>query len=135
MTAIQLKDFNYDDNSLSMYMKKQKLWIDKRLNLLTVKTVKEYKKEFGLKNEDYLVGSVYKNGKYESIKVSTEAYRKFLNRTIGLTAYNLRKTQVSAMHKNGADLQTISKQTGHTSTNVLSENYLNVSDKTVDKYL
>ncbi|MCC2252741.1 site-specific integrase [Virgibacillus sp. AGTR] len=135
MVAIKIHDFDFDDNSVSIYMKKQKAWFDKRLNQLTVKAVKDYKAKYNLKEDDYLVGRVYKNGKYESTKVSTEAYRKFLTRTIGLTAYNLRKTQVSSMHEKGADLVTITKQTGHTSTQTLSEHYLNVSDKTVDKFL
>lgn len=135
MVAIKIRDFDFDDNSVSIYMKKQKAWFDKRLNQLTVKAVKDYKAKYLLKEDDYLVGRVYKNGRYESVKVSTEAYRKFLTRTIGLTAYNLRKTQVSSMHEKGADLVTITKQTGHTSTQTLSEHYLNVSDKTVDKFL
>lgn len=135
MVAIKMRDFDFDDNSVSIYMKKQKAWFDKRLNQLTVKAVKDYKAKYNLNDDDYLVGRVYKNGRYESVKVSTEAYRKFLNRTIGLTAYNLRKTQVSSMHEKGADLVTITKQTGHSSTQTLAEHYLNVSDKTVDKFL
>ncbi|GAE93130.1 hypothetical protein JCM21714_2171 [Gracilibacillus boraciitolerans JCM 21714] len=137
MIAMKIQDFDLDDNAVSIYMKKQKTWFDKRLNQLTVKAVKDYKATYHLKMDDYFVGRVYKNGKYKSAKISTEAYRKFLHRTLGLTAYNLRKTQVSSMHeKGGADLITITKQTGgHRSTQTLADHYLNVSDKTVDKFL
>lgn len=135
MVVIQMHDFNLDDNSVSIYMKKQKAWFDKRMNQLTVKAVKDYKVKYKLKEDDYFVGQVLKNGRYISKQISTDAYRKLLHKKIGLTAYNLRKTQVSSMHEKGADLVTITKQTGHNSTQVLSEHYLNVSDKTVDKFL
>ncbi|WP_078598418.1 tyrosine-type recombinase/integrase [Evansella clarkii] len=135
MVAMKIGDFDFDDSSVSIYIKKQKRWFEKRLTPFVVKAVKDYKAKFNLKEDDYLVGRVNKSGKYLSARISTEAYRKFLNRTIGLTAYNLRKTQVSTMHEKGADLITISKQTGHTSTQTLAEHYLNVSDKTVDKFL
>ena len=39
------------------------------------------------------------------------------------------------MHLKGTDLPSISKQTGHKSIQTISEHYLNVSDKTIDKYL
>lgn len=135
MVAMKIGDFDFEDSSVSIYMKKQKRWFEKRLTPLAVKAVKDYKAKYRLKEDDYLVGRINKSGKYSSAEISTEAYRKFLHRTIGLTAYNLRKTQVSLMHEKGADLVTITKQTGHTSTQTLSEHYLNVSDKTVDKFL
>lgn len=135
MVAIKMMDFNFDDNSVSIYLKKQKKWVEKRLNQLTMRAVKEYKSKYKLKDEDYFVGQVLKNGAYRSKQISTDAYRKFLRKMIGLAPYNLRKTQVSSMHDKGADLQTIIKQTGHSSTQTLAEHYLKVSDKTVDKYL
>ncbi|UOQ84326.1 site-specific integrase [Gracilibacillus salinarum] len=135
MVAMKLQDFDLEGNAVAIYIQKQKNWFEKRLNPITVKAVKDYQAAYRLKGDDYLVGRVYKNGKYESTQVSTEAYRKFLHRTIGLTAYNLRKTQVSSMHEKRADLLTITKQTGHSSTQTLAEHYLNVSDKTVDKFL
>lgn len=39
------------------------------------------------------------------------------------------------MHEKGADLESIAKQTGHQSFKTLSDHYLNVSDKTIDKFL
>lgn len=135
MVAMKIGDFDFEDSSVAIYIKKQKRWFEKRLTPLAVKAVKDYKAKYKLQEDDYLIGRVNKSGKYLSAEITTEAYRKFLQRTIGLTAYNLRKTQVSLMHEKGADLVTITKQTGHTSTQTLSEHYLNVSDKTVDKFL
>ena len=75
------------------------------------------------------------DGRYDSKKISEEAYRKFLKRTIGYTAYNLRKTQVSSIHEKGAYLPDIMRQTGHKSADTVNEHYLQVSDKTIDRYL
>lgn len=135
MVRLKISDFNLENNSVSIYMKKQKDWHEKRLTQEAVMFIKEYIKEYDLSDDNYFVGRVYKNGRYESTQISEEAYRKFLNRTIGLTAYNLRKTQVSSMHEKGADLSAIAKQTGHQSVKTISDHYLNVSDSTIDKYL
>lgn len=135
MVALKVKHFDLEDMSLEIYIEKQKKWYEKRLDQATVRAVRQYIREYKLDEESYLVGRIYRNGRYESREVTTEAYRKFLTRTLELTAYNLRKTQVSSMHEKGADIATIAKQTGHSSTQILAKHYLNVSDKTVDKYL
>lgn len=135
MISLKIKDFNLDQNYLSVYLKKQKVWKNKRITQEVVTAVKTYIRFYNLKPDDYFVGRVYKNDRYKSVQVSESGYRYMLNKWIGLTAYNLRKTQVAAMHQKGADLPTIAKQTGHKSLEVLSKHYLDVSDSTIDKYL
>lgn len=135
MVRIKIKDFNLEGNYVSIYMKKQKKWHNKRLTQETVKAVRDYIREYKLKPDDYFVGRVYKNGRFKSVQCSESGYRFMLDQWVGLTGYNFRKTQVSAMHDSGADLPTIAKQTGHKSLETISKHYLSVSDTTVDKYL
>lgn len=135
MVRIRIKDFDLDNNSLSVFLKKQKKWHNKRLTQEAAKAVKDYIAEYKLTPDDYFVGRVLKNGKYKSVQVSESGYRYMLNKWTGLTGYNFRKTQVVSMHEAGADLPTIAKQTGHNSLETLSEHYLDVTDPTIDKYL
>jgi len=135
MVRLKVKDFDLEGSFVSIYLKKQKDWHNKRLTPEVVKAVREYIKEYRLKPDDYFIGHVYKNDRYESKEISETAYRKALKNWTGLTPYNFRKTQVSAMHKAGADLSTIAKQTGHKSLQTLSKHYLSVSDSTIDKFL
>lgn len=135
MVRIKIKDFDLDNNSLSVFLKKQKKWHNKRLTQEAVKAVKDYIAEYQLKPDDYFVGRVFKNGRFKSVQASESGYRYMLNKWTGLTGYNYRKTQVVSMHEAGADLPTIAKQTGHQSLETLSEHYLDVTDPTIDKYL
>lgn len=135
MVRLQIKDFNLEANYVRVYLKKQRKWHIKRLNQDTVMAIRQYIRTYKLTPENYLVGHVMKSGYYKSRQISDTAYRKSLHKWIGLTSYNLRKTQVAAMHMAGADLVTIAKQTGHKSLKTLDEHYLKVSDNTVDKYL
>ncbi|GKW46917.1 site-specific integrase [Planococcus sp. NCCP-2050] len=135
MVRLKIKDFDLEGFTLSVYLKKQKKWHYKRLNLETVKAVREYIHLYKLKQEDYFVGRTHKSGKYKSEQISETAYRNQLKKWTGLSPYNFRKTLVAHMHSKGADLSTIAKQTGHASTQVLEKHYLTVSDTSVDKYL
>ena len=135
MVRLQMKNFDLEGRNLVVYMKKQRKWQHKRLDLPTVKAVREYMGVYGLMREDYFVGRQDRHGNFRAVQVSETGYRKMLKKWIGLSPYNLRKTQVSTMHLKGADLPSISKQTGHKSIQTISEHYLNVSDKTIDKYL
>src|SRR5699024_2336285 len=135
MVNLKIQDFDFDANFVSVYLRKQKVWHNKRLKQETVIAIKQYIDKFKLQSDDYFVGSCLKNGKYVSRKVSETAYRKQLKKWTGLTPYNFRKTQVAQMHSAGADLSTIAKQTGHRSLQTLDEHYLDVTDTTVDKYL
>lgn len=135
MVRLKIENFDLEGRTVSIYLKKQGTWHNKRLTQEAVKAVRDYIKAFKLKPNDYLVGRVYKGGRYESVEVSEIGYTKALQKWTGLTGYNFRKSQVVAMHEAGADLPTIAKQTGHKSLEVLSKHYLSVSDSTVDKYL
>ena len=135
MVRMKIKDFDLEGSFVRVYLKKQKVWHNKRLNHETVKAVREYIQSFNLKSEDYLVGHVNKSGVYVSRQVSEAGYRLMLKKWTELSPYNFRKTQVAAMHSAGADLATIAKQTGHRSLQTLDKHYLTVSDTTVDKYL
>lgn len=135
MVRLKIKDFDLEGKTVSVYLKKQKTWHNKRITQEVVKAVRDYIRRFKLKEDDYFVGRVYKGGRYESVEISEIGYTKALQKWTGLTGYNFRKSQVVAMHEAGADLPTIAKQTGHRSLEVLSEHYLTVSDSTVDKYL
>lgn len=138
MVRLQIKDFDLDDLSVSVYLKKQKIYEEKRLTLDTSIAVQDYIKKFNLQPDDYLIGSILSNGhheKYVSKEISTRAYLNDLKKWTGLSAYNFRKTLVSDMHERGADLATIAKQTGHKSIKTINDHYLKVSNRTVDKFL
>lgn len=135
MVRLKVRDFNFEGRTVSIYLKKQKEWHNKRLTLDVIRAVRSYIREYKLKEDDYFVGRVYKNDRYESSQISETAYAKSLQKWTGLTGYNFRKTQVVSMHEAGADLPTIAKQTGHQSLETITEHYLTVSDSTVDKYL
>ena len=135
MVRMKVKDFDLEGRFVSIYLEKQSKWHNKRLHQEAVKAVKDYIRVYKLKADDFFVGRVYKNGRYESAEISEIAYTKSLQKWTGLTGYNFRKSQVVAMHEAGADLSTIAKQTGHKSLEVIAKHYLSVSDSTVDKYL
>ena len=135
MVRMRIKDFNLEGRFVSVYLEKQSKWHNKRLTQDVVKVIREYIRTYKLKPDDYFVGRVYKGGRYESVEISEIGYTKALTKWTGLTGYNLRKSQVVAMHEAGADLPTIAKQTGHKSLEVISKHYLSVSDSTVDKFL
>jgi len=135
MIRLKVRDFDLNNRTVHVYLKKQKRWHTKRLTLEIVNQIRLYISEYELKPDDYFVGRVYKNGRYESTEISEIGYYKALQRWTELTAYNFRKTQVVAMHAAGADLPTIARQTGHQSLDTLIQYYLTVSEMTIDKYL
>lgn len=135
MVRLKVRDFDLKNRSVHVYLKKQKRWHTKRLTLEVINAIDIYIGEYRLKPDDYFVGRVYKNGRYESTAISEIGYCKALQRWTGLTGYNFRKSQVVAMHAAGADLPTIAQQTGHQSLETLIQHYLTVFETTVDKYL
>ncbi|AXI00976.1 site-specific integrase [Sporosarcina sp. PTS2304] len=136
MVRLKVSDFDLKNRSVHVYLKKQKRWHTKRLTKDVINAIELYIYEYGLRADDYFVGRIYKNGRYESTAISEIGYCKALQRwTGGLTGYNFRKSQVVAMHAAGADLPTIAQQTGHKSLETLVQHYLTVTDVTVDKYL
>lgn len=135
MVRMQIKDFDLDGRFVRVYLKKQKVWHNKRLTQESIKAVRDYIKAYKLKHDDYFVGRVYKSDRYESTQIGEVSYNKLIHRILGFAPYTMRKTQVSAMHEAGADLPAIAKQTGHQSLQTIENHYLNVSDATIDKFL
>lgn len=135
MVRMKIRDFNLSERTVDVYLTKQKQWHTKRLTPEVVKVIEDYTIEYRLKPDNYFVGRVYKNGRYENTEITEQAFTKSLQKWTGLTGYNFRKSQVVAMHEAGADLATIAKQTGHKSLETLVKHYLSVSGAMVDKYL
>ncbi|PZX07932.1 integrase/recombinase XerC [Psychrobacillus insolitus] len=135
MVRLKIENFDLEGRAVSIYLKKQGTWHDKRLTQEAVKAVREYIKAFKLKPSDYFVGRVYKGGRYESVKISEIGYTKAMRRYLSHNPYTLRKTQISDMHKTGADIPTISKQVGIKCKQTLVNHYLTVADSTVDKFI
>ncbi|MFY0518250.1 tyrosine-type recombinase/integrase [Lysinibacillus sp. UGB7] len=135
MVTIKIGDFDLNNRSVKVYLKKQKEWHTKRLTLECINAIKDYINAYGLESESYLVGKVDKHNNYTSSQVSDIAYRKSIHKWLGFAPYTLRKTQISAMHEAGADLATIAKQSGHKNLETINKHYLSVNDKMIDKYL
>ncbi len=135
MVRLKISDFDLNNKCVHVYLKKQKRWHTKRLTPEVTHAIDVYIRAYHLRPDNYFVGRVYKNGRYESTAISEIGYYKALQQWTGLTGYNFRKSQVVAMHAAGADLPTIAKQTGHQSLETLIQHYLTVSEETIDKYL
>ncbi|MFL0505528.1 tyrosine-type recombinase/integrase [Ureibacillus sp. 179-F W5.1 NHS] len=136
MIAIQIKHIDLDNHSISVYMQKQSEWKTKRLTLDCVNAIRKYLREYGLSGNDYFVCRTDRHGHvYKDTPISDTAYRKAIHNWLGFAPYSLRKTQITSMHENGADLATIAKQSGHKSLETITKHYLEVNDTTVDKYL
>ncbi|WP_143691263.1 hypothetical protein [Viridibacillus sp. FSL H8-0123] len=58
MVRMQIKDFDLDDLSVNVYLKKQKVNEENRLTLDTMMAILEYVKKYNLQDEDYLIGSI-----------------------------------------------------------------------------
>lgn len=138
MVALQIKDFDLKSGTVDVYLKKQRQFKTKRLTSEVVQSIQAYIREYSLKPDDYFVGQIIANQygrKYRSKHVSERTLLNDLTRWTGLSGYNFRKTLVSDMHEKGADLATIAEQTGHRSLQTITNHYLTVSDKTIDKFL
>jgi integrase/recombinase XerC len=135
MINVKIENIDFGNRSVDIYMQKQSEWKTKRLTLECVNTVRAYIEEYGLTKESYLVGKVDRYNKYHNTKISDTAYRKSIHKWLKFAPYTLRKTQITAMHEAGADLATIAKQSGHKNLETINKHYLEVGDRTVDKYL
>ncbi|MFY0744823.1 site-specific integrase [Solibacillus silvestris] len=135
MVQLKANNFNLESRYVSVYMKKQKEMANKRLPLVATNAIKAYFKEYGLAGESYFIGATDRHGTHYDRQMSLSGYNAFLHRVIGLPAYVFRKSLVSHMHMNGADIETIRKQTAHSSAKTLQEHYLKVDNLVVDKFL
>lgn len=135
MVRLKVSDFDLAGRSVRVYLPKQKAWHNKRLTQEAVKAVKQYVKAYKLLPGDYFVTRERQDERYKGKPLGEVAYNRMIHKILGFAPYTLRKTQVTAMHEAGADLPTIAKQTGHKSLETIAKHYLNVNDRTVDKYL
>lgn len=135
MVQLKVNNFNLESRYVSVYIKKQKEMANKRLPLVATNAIKAYFKEYGLAGENYFIGATDRHGTHYDRQMSLSGYNAFLHRVIGLPAYVFRKSLVSHMHMNGADIETIRKQTAHGSAKTLQEHYLKVDNLVVDKFL
>lgn len=139
MVRMQIKDFNLSRRTVKVFLKKQSEEHTKMLTEEAAEAVREYIRAYELKGEDYFVGRARRGrnfgSRYESVKISEVGYNKMIQRLLGVAPYVLRKTLVSDMNEKGASLSTIQRQTGHKSTKTLTDYYISVADRTVEKYL
>lgn len=135
MVRIKVSDIDIANKRVLVMLKKQGEMKEKSLTLECIKAVEKYIKIFGLKGEDYLVGSVDRWGTYKSKKISERSYNRLMHNWLGIAPYVLRKTQISSMHNKNADLATIAKQTGHKSLQTINEHYLHIDNKDLEKFL
>lgn len=135
MVLVKISHINFDKGYVDVYMKKQKMWKPKYLTVEVLNTIKEYMKAYNLTSDSYFVGEVNRHKQYTSKQITDIAYRKSIHKWLGFAPYALRKTQISAMHKAGADLATIAEQSGHSNLETIKKHYLSVDGDKVKKYL
>nr|WP_197494702.1 site-specific integrase [Solibacillus silvestris] len=135
MVRIRVSDIDIANRKVLVMLKKQGEMKEKILTLDCIKAVEKYIKVFGLKGENYLVGSADRWGTYKSNKISERSYNRLIHNWLGMAPYVLRKTQITSMHIKKADLATIAKQSGHKSLQTITEHYLEVNSADIDKYL
>lgn len=135
MVLLKIGDFNLPQREVVVYLQKQRKFKSKTLAAECIDALKAYISMYQLADDDYLIGHVHQNGQYNSRSISLPAYYKMLDKWVGYSAYNFRKSLVSHMHKNGAPVEVIQRQTGHTSSQTIIQHYLNVDKASVDKFL
>ena len=135
MVRIKISDFDLDKHEVNVMLKKQGEMFVKQLTLECVQAIRKYINEFELKPDDYFVGRCNKYGNYSSQQLDENVYSKHIKRWLGFCPYTLRKTQVSSMYNNGASLPDIASQTGHKSLQTITEHYLTIEKKSIEKYL
>lgn len=116
-------------------LKKQGEMKEKRLTLECVQAVQKYITVCDLQQEDYFVGAADKWGNHTSRQISEISYNQSIHAWLGFAPYTFRKTQITAMYNNGADIPTIAKQSGHKSQQTILEHYINLKTSDVDEYL
>lgn len=135
MVLLKVGDFYLNNREVDVYLKKQRMYKAKNLPRECVDAIRDYVRLFDLTAEDFFVGQVHKTGSYISRSISLTAYYNLLQKWSGYSAYNYRKSLVSHMYKNGASVEVIQQQTGHTNTQTITQHYLQVDKESVNKYL
>lgn len=135
MVRLKVSDFDLPNRSVWVMMKKQGQMKEKRLTLECVQAVEKYIRIHALSSDDYFVGAADKWGNYTSRQILEVSYNNAIHAWMNFAPYTFRKTQITAMYNNGADIPTIAKQSGHKSHQTIMEHYINVKTDDVDKFL
>lgn len=136
MVLLKVKDFDLVNNMVFVPLVKQGEPFNKRLTLECVQAIKKYIKTFNLNDDDYFVGKCNKYGNYTSSELDPNVYGKHIKRWLnGLAPYSLRKTQITSMYNNGADVTKIALQSGHKNQETITKHYLNIDKSHLDEYL
>ncbi|MER2007037.1 MAG: site-specific integrase [Psychrobacillus sp.] len=135
MVRLKVSDFELGNRSVHVQLIKQGEMATKRLTLETVEAVMKYIVTFNLQKNDYFVGKIDKWGNYTSKQIKEDTYNARINGWLGFPPYTLRKTQITTMYKNGADLPTIAKQSGHKSHQTIMQHYIKLKADDVDTFL
>lgn len=135
MVRLKVSDFDLENRTVQVMMVKQGDMKEKRLTLECVQAVKDYIKACELIADDYFVGAADKWGNHTSRQISEVSYNQAIQSWLGFAPYTFRKTQITAMYQKGADIPTITKQSGHKSHQTIMEHYINLRSDDVDEYL
>ncbi|PZX02902.1 integrase/recombinase XerC [Psychrobacillus insolitus] len=135
MVRLKMSDFDLENRSVWVMMKKQGEMKEKRLTLECVQSVSKYIQTCELQPEDYFVGASDKWGNHTSRQIHEDSYNQSIHAWLGFAPYTFRKTQITAMYNKGADIPTIAKQSGHKSHQTIMEHYINLKSSDVDEFL
>ncbi|WDV09277.1 tyrosine-type recombinase/integrase [Lysinibacillus irui] len=135
MVRLRIKDFDFSRREVAVKLVKQKTLHRKRLTMAALFAVQKYISSFKLTPEDFFVGKVDKWGNYNSVQINPNTYRQNIKKWINVAPYTLRKTQITSMHRNKADLATIARQSGHKSVQTISEHYIKLDSADLDDYI
>lgn len=135
MVRLRIKDFDFSRREVAVKLVKQKTLHRKRLTMAAIFAVQKYISSFKLTPEDFFVGKVDKWGNYSSVQINPNTYRQNIKKWINVAPYTLRKTQITNMHRNKADLATIARQSGHKSVQTISEHYIKLDSADLDDYI
>ena len=135
MVRIKVSDFDFENRTVWVMLKKQGEMKEKRMTLECIKAVQKYIEIAGLTPNDYFVGAADRWGNYKNRIITERSYNRLIHEWLGFAPYTLRKTQITHMHRKKADLATIAKQSGHKSLQTITEHYLEVDNWDVEEYL
>ncbi|SOC21750.1 integrase/recombinase XerC [Ureibacillus xyleni] len=135
MVRLKISDFDLPNRSVWVMLKKQGDMKEKRLTLECIQAIQKYITVCGLQQDDYFVGAADKWGNYTSRQISEVSYNQSIHAWLGFAPYTFRKTQITTMYNNGADIPTIAKQSGHKSHQTIMEHYINLKTSDVDEFL
>ncbi len=135
MVRLKVSDFELDKRTVHVQLIKQGEMARKRLTLEAVQAVKKYIIRFNLQPDDFFVGKIDKWGNYTSAQIKEDSYNSMIKKWLDFPPYTFRKTQITTMYKNGADIPTIAKQSGHKSAQTIMQHYIKLHAEDVDEFL